>query len=411
MHYQVGKRTKIKGKIGIYVYRSKGTVDGKPKLSYYYTIPGGKPILVGHSWEGCTIEAAVEARADFMRKRRHGENIIDPQKAKTTVTDGFKEFIEHSRAQKNTSVHVERSAWKNHIKPVIGHLPINSVRELDVERVLRRAGNKGLATSTLGGVLSTVRNLFRYLIKAGYTHSNPAEYVKTKRNAKKRNRKRYLKEHEITTLYEAIEFQIKTRPTRRRVWQETKAQVYLGLEMGLRSSEVWTDTRKLVDSQRDYSLRWENIDWRTGTVHITGKGLKERDVELTRGVISALTDLGIKKRGKVFAKYQHKSIKWLFTNLGFNDGLESYRKNTTQWVVFHTLRHTFATYLTRTKKDLQLTAEILGHTMTEVTVMYAHLLEGETKKAMSEMGDFFGGLREKKGEVVPFPTLPKASSM
>ncbi|MDL2313553.1 tyrosine-type recombinase/integrase [Desulfovibrio sp. OttesenSCG-928-C14] len=63
--------------------------------------------------------------------------------------------------------------------------------------------------------------------------------------------------------------------------------------------------------------------------------------------------------------------------LGFNDGIEDSR----QKVVFHTRRHTFASWLVQRGVPLYTVAKLTGHSELRMVERYAHLAPSGVKEA------------------------------
>jgi site-specific recombinase XerD len=64
--------------------------------------------------------------------------------------------------------------------------------------------------------------------------------------------------------------------------------------------------------------------------------------------------------------------------LGFNDGVEDTRYR----VVFHTLRHTFGSWLAIRGESLQTIKELMGHRRISQTQRYAHLSPDMKRQAV-----------------------------
>ena len=81
--------------------------------------------------------------------------------------------------------------------------------------------------------------------------------------------------------------------------------------------------------------------------------------------------------------------------LGFNEGIEDARDK----VVFHSLRHTFASWLVQRGVPLYTVAELMGHTTLEMTKRYSHLAPDTMRAAAMGLS---GILDKKPVKVIPF---------
>src|SRR5512139_3863433 len=77
----------------------------------------------------------------------------------------------------------------------------------------------------------------------------------------------------------------------------------------------------------------------------------------------------------------------------FNKGVKDRR----QQVTFHTLRHTFASWLALQGESLMTIRELLGHKSFAMTQRYAHLMPDEKKKATLKLEQAFN---KKNAEIV-----------
>lgn len=88
------------------------------------------------------------------------------------------------------------------------------------------------------------------------------------------------------------------------------------------------------------------------------------------------------KNGKVMAGVSN-SFKDTVNELGFNDGITDRR----QKLVFHSLRHTCASWLVMSGVDLYVVKEILGHASIAMTERYSHLRPGHLHSAMAKLSE------------------------
>ena len=68
-------------------------------------------------------------------------------------------------------------------------------------------------------------------------------------------------------------------------------------------------------------------------------------------------------------------------NLGFNDGVSDRRFR----VTFHTLRHTYASWLVQKGVDLYTVKKLMGHSTLAMTERYSHLAQDNLRDAVKKL--------------------------
>ena len=86
------------------------------------------------------------------------------------------------------------------------------------------------------------------------------------------------------------------------------------------------------------------------------------------------------QNGNEIRKVSH-TFNRVVQQLGLNNGITDRR----QKVVFHTLRHTYASWLVQTGVDLYTVQKLMGHSNISMTERYAHLGENTFKKAVKNL--------------------------
>jgi integrase len=95
-------------------------------------------------------------------------------------------------------------------------------------------------------------------------------------------------------------------------------------------------------------------------------------------------------------EFVSKTFQRAVDHLGFNKGVEDPR----QKVVFHTLRHTFASWLAIQGTPILTIKELLGHRTLAMTERYAHLIQDMKQQATLALEASFEASR-KGNKVIP----------
>ena len=142
---------------------------------------------------------------------------------------------------------------------------------------------------------------------------------------------------------------------------------------GRRRSELW-------------GLRWENINFEKDMYYIsasTSKSNLSRWYPLHPTFKAVLVALGIKKKGRIFDKWQHPDSITHIAKAALVAG--GYPE-----LSLHKLRHTFATRALECGMDVKTLSEILGHKNATVTLnRYAHSLQEHKQEMMNKVGKIF----------------------
>jgi integrase/recombinase XerC len=241
--------------------------------------------------------------------------------------------------------------------------PIVPGSSLLVRGFLARAAGQAGAVS-LGRKLSTVRSLYRFLVREGLAPGNPARGVTSPRRP--RRLAEVLPESEVAALVESPAAAPATPLTLR-----DRAFLELLYASGLRVSELT-------------GLEVGGVDLAEGQVRVLGKRRKERLVPVGRTACQAIARYLHEARpalaaGPDFAAAGHA----LFLNYrGGRLSGRSVARLLERWVVEsglprhvhpHVLRHCFATHLLANGADLRAIQELLGHASLSTTQRYTHL--------------------------------------
>lgn len=151
----------------------------------------------------------------------------------------------------------------------------------------------------------------------------------------------------------------------------------LSLHCGLRAGEI-------------FKLTWDCVDFDRETILLKDtKSGKNRYAYMTPAVKTMLkARFPGQKNALVFKDKMGKQIQKISNNfmrtieeLGFNNEVVDRRDR----VVFHTLRHTFASWLVENGTDLYTVKTLLGHSSLIMTERYSHLGENKLRDAIRKL--------------------------
>lgn len=247
----------------------------------------------------------------------------------------------------------ESGLWRKWLAPALKDKPLAYVSAFDVERVKSAMLKAGRAAASVKYALAVVGQLWSLAVRDGFASGPcPAKLVTLPK--KDNRRQRYLSAEESHPLLAELK---RRSPT-------SHDMALCALDMGLRFGEIaaltWADCdleRKQV-LIRDPKARTNRVAFLTAR---TLRMLKKRKALTTGPLVFPNRTGGLMDR--ISHVFRHACDEL------FNQGVDDPR----QRVCFHTLRHTFASWLVEAGTSLYAVKELLGHADFAMTQRYSHL--------------------------------------
>lgn len=227
-----------------------------------------------------------------------------------------------------------------------------ALQPLHLRQFIAREHRGGAAPASLHALLAAARSLFRYLVREGDLNHDPAAGVRAPRLQRKLPQ--VLDVDEAAAL---VEIPVDGAAARR-----DRAILELLYSSGLRVAEL-------------VALRWGDLDLADGSVRVTGKGGKARDVPVGSRAREALAAL----RGEDAPDGDTPVFRG---RLGGPISAAAVRRRLKLWaraqgvdkrVYPHLLRHSCASHVLESSGDLRAVQELLGHADIGTTQIYTHL--------------------------------------
>lgn len=336
-------------------------------------------------------QSLAEKRAVAKAEREAvAEAKLAEERAGMTLAEFFHEHYMPRAKREKRSWKTDEQRFAKAIGPALGALPLCAIRPADVQRLLDALTDSGAAPATVKQYMSIVRRAFNIALQTTindvpiFEGHNPATGLRLApvHNA----RVRYFTAHEIELLLEAAS---KLR------FPDLRDAIIISLNTGLRLGEIMR-------------MQWTHVDMTGGMLQVPQQNKRK-----TGGIVpinEAAAAVLQRRRGesegggKVFPPLtgadERTNLSHAFggivDSIGLNDGITDPLNK----VVFHTLRHTFASWLALAGVDIYRIKTLMRHKDIRMTMRYAHLIPDATRDAVlnlrpPSMPEYGSGKTEK----------------
>ena len=235
---------------------------------------------------------------------------------------------------------------------------LGQISQMHIREYIRTLNDRGLASSSIARIFSSIRSYHKFLSAEGIIKKNPTLVIISPKASKKLPD--VLSEIEIAAITKAVDESSQFA-------KRDKAIIEMLYSCGLRVSELC-------------GLKISNLFLDDDMIRIIGKGSKERLLPIGGTGKRYLNDYltytrpgFLKNTGSssVFLSRNGKPLTRAMVNILLTKWVRA--SGITKTVSPHTLRHSFATHLLEGGADLRFVQALLGHSDISTTQIYTHL--------------------------------------
>ena len=386
----------------IHPTKTIGVGRNKRPLRYYTAVYKwkGKVVTDIYGWEGDVFKTEDQIISSVLKLRQNRSNHTPPFTRKEELETREAEINAQFQEEETKRLQLEQDKrsvlnmvfdaycmthahkkslpdeilyYNKWIRQDIGDKQLDNIVLLDLERIKKKMVSAGRAPRTIQYIKQLMRQLYNFASYHNlYSGDKPTDHF-LKGQKLNNVRVRYLTIEEATILLEYLH----TRS------EQTYRMALLSLNTGMRFGEI-------------AALKWQHIlEENREIIILDPKGGESRRAYMTDAVVSMFQRMqrrspnnlvfpARKKPGEVSeTKMQYVSDTFMraVDDLGLNDSISDRRMK----VVFHTLRHTCASWLVNEGVALTIIAKALGHKTMAMTMRYSHTSDETYRNAMSTL--------------------------
>jgi len=294
-----------------------------------------------------------------------GKDLQTQNEVKTfqiSMNDFFFEYLKYSESIHSLN---HTKSLKITFKSLINFLSIKDILELNHQQIQSFTDYrlKNVSNLTVRRDLANLSSAFNWGISKNFLLLNHCKNIKKPKIVEKIPA--FFSEQDLERLLAAVRD------------NDLKDLIRFVVNTGLRQSEV-------------INLKWNQINFKDNYLildnnFIVTKSKRVRTIPLNINALQILTERQIHKKSDFVFTYQGNQIKQLFISHKFRKLIRSAQLDSR--LTFHSLRHTFASWLVQKGVSIFEISKLLGHSDIRVTQIYAHLKPENLRNAVDLLTD------------------------
>ncbi len=274
-----------------------------------------------------------------------------------SITEAWATYLETTNS-KEQNLRKDRNRYNLHLAEYWQGKQLSDIKMKNILAYKKCLAEKGLSPKSIAHCLSLLRTIM-YRAKQFEVYEGNIPHFSMPKYDNKRNR--YLTIEEARSLLTALY-------PRSELWHDI---TLFALNTGMRASEI-------------YTLKAEHINFPQGTITLfETKNGSNRTIPLNDTTFTISQKYASKNYNYLFSNNKIRDASTIFRSvvkeLKFNHNITEKRNQ----IVFHSLRHTFASWLVQEGVALAVVSSLLGHKSLQMTMRYAHLAPEQGKHAIS----------------------------
>lgn len=350
---------------GVYERQSTNSkYQGKPDVAYDFCYRDGRKLIwecAGWRSEGMTPQEAADLRHEAIKKAQK-----NPQGKSMTFAQAWEIYLrDWLQAEGKACTAGDISLYENYLRRLLSNILLSDIGPMQIRAVLTDMGS--LSSQTKKHALGLVRRIYKKMISWQlYEGSVPTEGMIPKKVDNERLR--FLTQTEARLLLAELDKRS----------SEFADICRVSLYAGLRLGEI-------------FALQVQHIHLDVAIIDVMDAKAGTRQAFINAELAPVLAKYVEDKRPESYVftqsdgisqmKYINNAFTRAVKRLGFNEGVEDGRLK----VVFHTLRHTFASWLVQKGVPLYTVADLMGHSTIAMTKRYAKLADDDRRAAIAKL--------------------------
>jgi len=356
------------------------TVSKTPNGRWRVRVKSGRNVVASRTFD---LKRDAEAWEALQKRSLDLGDFVDPRAGKTTFHAAIEQWLTERRGTVASSTFQADTALLRNISTALGRRPIASVREPEVEALLKGLSQRGLSRGSVTRFRAVLSTMFNWAVRQRMVKANPVVAVRVPAGTGV-GAKHEVFPFPISELREVVTNLSRSDP------RQAEIALVLGLT-GLRWGEMVALRVKDVTLLPRASFRVSRSAPDGHEVRSTTKGGSARTVPLTAELIPLVSRWMERKSpddlvftsvegGRLNGANWRRAVQWSAHNRGRR---------------IHDLRHSAATFWLSAGVDPKTVQTWLGHASMTLTVdLYAHWMGSEASEAaINRIDSILGGSR------------------